>query len=54
MLLISFPLAGLVIASIKETTYEVEKAIYVADLKEDGLEQGKADKDSQEDIKEKE
>jgi hypothetical protein len=54
MLLVSFPLAGLVIASIKETTYEVEKVVYLSDLKADAIEHGTAEKDPREDIEEKE
>jgi hypothetical protein len=53
MLLASFPLAGLVISTIKETTYEVGKAVYVSDLNADGVGEGKAnvDHDSHEDVK---
>lgn len=35
MMLISFPLAGLVIWSVKETNYEVEQVVYAADVEHD-------------------
>jgi hypothetical protein len=35
MMLVSFPLAGLVISTIKETNYDVEHVDYVDDVKKD-------------------
>ncbi|THG93485.1 hypothetical protein EW026_g7763 [Hermanssonia centrifuga] len=43
MLLFSFPLAFLVIRSIKETNYEDEKVIYVDDIKKDEMEAAVSD-----------
>jgi hypothetical protein len=40
MMLVSFPLAFLVIRSIKETNYEDEKVVYVDDIKHDAAEAG--------------
>jgi len=40
MMLVSYPLAFLVIRTIKETNYDTEKMVYVDDIKKDGLEQG--------------
>ena len=40
MMLVSFPLAFLVIRTIKETNYDDEKPIHVEDLKDGRLEDG--------------
>jgi len=40
MMLFSFPLAFLVIRTIKETNYEDEQVVYVDDVNNDKLEQG--------------
>ncbi|TBU25016.1 major facilitator superfamily domain-containing protein [Dichomitus squalens] len=40
MLLFSFPLAYLVLRTVKETNYDVEKMVYVDDVKRDAAEQG--------------
>jgi len=39
-MLVSFPLAFIVIRSIKETNYEDEKVVYVSDVKNGELEHG--------------
>ena len=48
MLLVSFPLAYLVLRTIKETNYEDEHMVYVDDVKRDAAEQGAAHHDSME------
>ena len=40
MMLFSFPLAFLVLRTIKETNYEDEKVVYVDDVKKGELEEG--------------
>ena len=40
MMLVSFPLAFLVLRTVKETNYEDEQVIYVDDVKKGGLEEG--------------
>ncbi len=40
MMLVSYPLAFLVIRTIKETNYDTEKVIYARDVKKDELERG--------------
>ena len=42
MMLVSFPLAWLVIRTIKETNYDDEKMVYVDDIKREEAEQGAA------------
>ena len=39
-MLVSYPLAYLVIRTIKETNYDTEKMVYVDDLRREGMEQG--------------
>ena len=46
MLLVSLPLAFLVIRTIKETNYEDEKVVYVDDLKKDRLTENDSRKES--------
>ncbi|KAF8512978.1 MFS general substrate transporter [Gautieria morchelliformis] len=48
MMLVSFPLAFLVIRSIKETNYDDEQMVFVNDLKADATEKGSTDKASME------
>ena len=43
MLLFSFPLAFLVLRTVKETNYEDEKVVYVDDIKHEHAEQGAHD-----------
>lgn len=54
-MLVSFPLAGLVIYNIKETSYTEEKTVFVEDLAASNVEAGHAASASQHsgDIKEK-
>ncbi|OBZ77670.1 UNC93-like protein 2 [Grifola frondosa] len=40
MMLVSFPLAWLVLRTVKETNYDDEKVVYVDDIKKDELEKG--------------
>ena len=42
MLLVSFPLAYLVLRTIKETNYDDEQVVYVDDLKREAAEHGQA------------
>lgn len=42
-MLVSYPLAFLVIRTIKETNYDTEKVVYVDDVKKDRLEKGAAE-----------
>ena len=48
MILISLPLAWIVVRTVKETNYEDEKMVYVDDVKRDAAEQGAAHHDSME------
>ena len=43
MMLVSYPLAFLVIRTIKETNYEDEKVVYIDDVKKEELEEGSSD-----------
>ena len=40
MMLFSFPLAFLVIRTVKQTNYDQEEVVYVDDVKRDVMEQG--------------
>jgi len=46
LMLASFPLAFIVIRSVKETNYDDEKMVYVDDIKADHAEQGQGDRGS--------
>ena len=46
MMLFSFPLAFLVIRTVKETNYDQEEVVYVDDVKRGVIEQGTPDVES--------
>ena len=52
MMLFSFPLAFLVIRTIKETNYDDEKVVYVEDVKNGALEEGGAVADEKASVQE--
>ena len=45
-MLFSFPLAFLVIRTVKQTNYDQEEVVYVDDVKRDVMEQGTPDAES--------